>query len=157
MSTGASWFVMRFSMLLSRWPRGMCMALGRAPCSYSSGSRTSSTTTPGLVSHSCSAVAVSTSRMRFLVSARSSRNDGMSKSYLLGQELLNGEECRQHLADGAPDDGVGDAVHVGVVVVHDDDLGPVALGLGHAAGHRVDAELAAHGEQQVARGRQLVG
>ena len=37
----------RASMLLSRLPRGMCTAPGMAPCSYSSGSRTSSTTAPG--------------------------------------------------------------------------------------------------------------
>src|SRR3954452_18284067 len=102
-------------MLLSRWPRGRCMALGSAPCSYSSGSRTSSTTTPGFDSHSDSAVAESTSVTRDLAWARSSRNDGMPKSYLLGQELCDAEEVGEHVGDRAPDDVVGEVVHLGGV------------------------------------------
>src|SRR5436305_13884595 len=50
----------------------MCNAPGMAPCSYSSGSRTSSTTAAGCA-RSSSAVAVSTSRIACLVCWSNSR------------------------------------------------------------------------------------
>ncbi len=55
----------------------MCTALGRAPCSYSSASRTSSTTVAGLAVSAASAPAVSTSRIEALASASRSRKVGM--------------------------------------------------------------------------------
>ena len=60
--TGADLSGMRFSTEPSSVPRGMWTAPGMAPCSYSSGSRTSSTTAPGR-RRSSSAAAVSTSRI----------------------------------------------------------------------------------------------
>src|SRR5271156_1957209 len=59
----------------SKWPRGRCTALGRAPCSYSSGSRTSRNVTPPPSSRAC-ASAWSTSRMDFLASFSRSRGVG---------------------------------------------------------------------------------
>src|ERR1700733_6391939 len=59
----------------SRWPRGRCTAPGRAPCSYSSGSRTSRKVTPPPSSRAC-ASAWSTSRMDFLASFSRSRGVG---------------------------------------------------------------------------------
>src|SRR5581483_11441154 len=53
-------------------PAGMCTAPGIAPCSYSSGSRTSSTTAPGRARRS-SAVAVSISRICSFVARSKSR------------------------------------------------------------------------------------
>src|ERR1700733_2435548 len=63
----------------SRWPRGRWTALGRAPCSYSSGSRTSRKVTPPPSSNAC-ASACSTSRMDAFASLRRSR--GVAKLYL---------------------------------------------------------------------------
>src|SRR5918996_5157082 len=76
MITGADLSVIRFSTELSSVPRGMWTAPGMAPCSYSSGSRTSSTTAPGRRRNS-SASAVPTSRISDLVAASSSRKLGM--------------------------------------------------------------------------------
>ena len=59
----------------SRWPRGRWTASGRAPCSYSSGSRTSRKVTPPPSSRAC-ASAWSTSRMDFLASFSRSRGVG---------------------------------------------------------------------------------
>src|ERR1700729_1055172 len=59
----------------SRWPRGRCTALGSAPCSYSSGSRTSRKVTPPPSSRAC-ASAWSTSRMDLLASFSRSRGVG---------------------------------------------------------------------------------
>src|ERR1700722_1528936 len=63
----------------------MCTAPGRAPCSYSSASRTASTTTPGWATSSA-APAVSTSRMRLLVSRSRSRKLGIAGLDALGQQ-----------------------------------------------------------------------
>src|ERR1700733_8678388 len=63
----------------SRWPRGRWTALGRAPCSYSSGSRTSRKVTPPPSSRAC-ASAWSTSRMDAFASLRRSR--GVATLYL---------------------------------------------------------------------------
>src|SRR5581483_10908395 len=62
----------RLSMFDSSCPRGMCTATGIAPCAYSSGSRTSSTTAPGRARRS-SAVAVSISRICSFVARSKSR------------------------------------------------------------------------------------
>jgi hypothetical protein len=79
MITGADLSVIRFSTELSSVPRGMCTAPGIAPCSYSSGSRTSRTTAFGR-RRSSSAWAVSTSRTSALVAASNSRKLGMTTS-----------------------------------------------------------------------------
>ncbi len=68
---------MRFSIELSSVPRGMNTEPGTAPCSNSSASRTSSTMAPSSV-HMRSASAVSTSRIRVLVAASSSRKLAMT-------------------------------------------------------------------------------
>src|SRR3984957_11363854 len=59
----------------SRWPRGRCTALGMAPCSYSSGSRTSRKVVPPSA-RIRSAAGGSTSRMDFFASFRRSRGVG---------------------------------------------------------------------------------
>ena len=73
---------MRPSTEVSRVPRGMCTAPGRAPCSYSSGSRTSRITV-GPVAISSSAAAGSTSRMDDLALASISLNVGTTITILL--------------------------------------------------------------------------
>src|SRR5262245_27761463 len=82
MMTGADLSEMRPSTELSSVPRGMWTAPGIAPCSYSSGSRTSSTTAPGCRRIS-SAVAVSTSRISDLAAASSSRKLGIGATLLV--------------------------------------------------------------------------
>ena len=69
---------------LSRCPRGMWMAPGIAPSSYSSGSRTSSTSAPAAM---CAAApSVSTSRISDFAAASRSRNVAIPKGYQLGQD-----------------------------------------------------------------------
>src|ERR1700682_3436232 len=72
----------RPSTEVSSVPRGMCTAPGRAPCSYSSGSRTSRTTV-GPAAISSAAAAGSTSRMDDLALASISLNVGTAITILL--------------------------------------------------------------------------
>ena len=123
----------------SRWPRGMCSAPGRAPCSYSSGSRTSSRTVPGRRRMS-SAVAVSTSRISLLALANRSRKLDMVEkpTWWVGIALRPQSadsspdqarhDLRQEVADRAPQHDVGEHVHLGGLGVQDDHVGAVALG-----------------------------
>ena len=71
----------RPSTVVSRVPLGMWTASGSAPCSYSSGSRTSSTTV-GLAAISSSACAGSTSRTSALAAASISLKVGTAITVL---------------------------------------------------------------------------
>ncbi len=103
MTTGASLSGSLDSTEVSSVPRGMCNAPGIAPCSYSSGSRTSSTIAPLRLASSASAV--STSWISAFVAANRSRKLGMTwhsslrrstKRYRLGQQSGQGADSLDH-------------------------------------------------------------
>src|SRR5687768_12506621 len=117
----------------------MWTALGRAPCSYSSASRTSRTTVAGSAAMAASAAAVSTSRIDDLAWASRSRKVGMVGD---PHEEASGADSRnpaaqvdipvpgsalhqrgEHIADRLADHGIGDAVVRGGLGVDDDDSG----------------------------------
>src|SRR5215218_3577735 len=117
---------MRLSMLLSSWPRGMYTTPGIAPCSNSSGSRTSRTTAPAVRCSSASAVVIS--RISAFVFFSRSRKSGIglvlsrrpAKAYRSTQQLGKAADSlraaadgRQDVGDRAPHQHLGDRVHLG--------------------------------------------
>src|SRR4051812_32689695 len=127
----------------------MCTEPGTAPCSYSSGSRTSSSSAPWATR--ASAPAVSTSRICALVALSSSRKFAMEKSYKVGRvtapsnrqrgdgipRRVSPHDLREHLADRPPDHDVREVVHLGRLAVDDHDRRPVAPGDGNGPRDRV--------------------
>src|SRR3954470_22228452 len=87
----------------------MCTAPGRAPCSYSSGSRTSRTTVPGRAAMASAAPAVSTSRIWDLVSFSSSRKLAIVHKTLPGRsEFPDKRYSAAHSPDLLPETEFGD-------------------------------------------------
>ena len=123
----------------------MCTAPGSAPCSYSSGSRTSSTTAPGCGDGGLGLGGVDLADAALgLVEQLAEAGHGR-KAYLAG--VRNSTKRRQHLADRLPEHGVGDAVEGRRLAVDDHQPGAGPLASGHDAGDRVDLQRGADGEE----------
>ncbi len=146
----------RLSTLDSSWPRGMCSAPGMAPCSYSSGSRTSRTTAPARARASrrpwpCrprgfpawpAGAALGSSPWRYLSSLEPLENPTQSVDIPTSTGSSSLIESRS-TTSAKSSISVGSALRITM-------RAPCCLAERDHVGHGIDAERGAHGQQQIA-------
>ena len=145
-------------------PGGCAAPPGMAPCSNSSGSRTSSTTVPGACAQLVGGGGVDLADLGFGLLEQVSEGGHLylcsvpaaPKGYRTGQQSSQAvipapRRCGQDLADRAPQDdpSARSSISVGSALTMTTGA-PRRAASGHHGGHRVDAEGRADGQQQVA-------
>src|SRR3954452_5486349 len=148
MTTSAFLSSRRPSTWDSRCPRGMWIASGSAPWSYSSGSRTSRTIAPAAMRLAASAV--STSVISFLVALSRSRNVAMIESLPNWSGIGYRDQGRQQVTDLTQQHRVREAIHGGRLTVHDHDPGSSRLRPRHDIRGREHGQRGTDRQQQVA-------